>query len=534
LSVSRARIWDGIAAGMILAVVVAHVRFALLDGRPPQDPNHSHGALPVVFELMRSASNVGELAEHTFTQTSGWYNLVLATVMHVVGKDAWVLQAFHVMWVGLLLTMVALVARQLWGPAGAALALLLIPPNAESLIVVGRFGWIHVPELALFAVVLWGLVRDPALQRRSTVLVVAVAGMAGISIRPSGMIWAATLAPLLVSGVFSCESRRRFALRCSAVLGCWALALIPLIQELNHYVGNKMVSRDTYAFLGSPAILFAAVRADVGVITGVAALVGIGVLATKLPRERWQVLALLVVWAVLPFVLSLTMHAGMPNFPTYCVALALLGAGGLRRFPRIAAPLLGVVWLTLYVGQWLPHHTAGHLFARWGPSNLYTDDPLNHYRVDRWMDADTILELIDASCPHMDRRECTIHVDRCLFRPAGVDPGWLEIWLLGLDNVRLVPVWDPNYPSNPNSGDGMGSFVCRQADADWMGRFPDTPRQRDEVVQRLGYEEIWRRQMAPGCTYTWYTPDGKVEDPERMPRTAPGAVLTPGGAMNEW
>ena len=117
---------------------------------------------------------------------------------------------------------------------------------------------------------------------------------------------------------------------------------------------------------------------------------------------------------------------------------------------------------------------------------------------------------------------------------APVFPGWLEIWLLGLENLRLVPVWDPNYPVNPDSGDGMGSFVCRHADADWMGRFPDTERRREEVVNRLGYEKIWRQQMAPGCEYTWYTPDGKVEDPERMPRTAPRAMLTPGESMNDW
>ncbi len=537
MSEPRRRIWDWIAVGLILAVVVAHVRFAVMDGRPPQDPNHCLGSLPSVFQLMGSASNVPELLEYVFSRTSSWYSLLLAASMRLVGVSPGVLQAFHVVWVGLLVTMVALVARRLWGPAAAVTALVLVPPNSEAMIVLGRIGWIHIPELALFLGVLLLWIRDPALQRRWTVVGAAALGVAGIVIRPSGLIWAGTLVPLLLSGWLDSEQRRRFVLRCAAVLVCWALALIPVVQELSSYVDNKLVSRDRYAFLASADVLLAGVRADVGVVTGLVALAGIVLLALRFPRRRWRVVALLAAWVVLPFVLYLTLHAGMPNFPAYVAALALLGAGGLARFPRIARgalPVLGVVWLTLYGAQWLPTHTAGHLFARWAPGNLYVDDPLNHYRVDEWMEARIILELIDASCPNMDRRECTIHVDRCLFRPSGVDPGWLEMFLYDLTNVRLVPVWDPNYPVSQVAGDGMGSYICAQAETDWLARFPQTQQRRDEAVQRLHYEEVWSRRMAPGCRYTWYTPHGEVDDLERMPREATSVTRDPSLPLNDW
>lgn len=534
MSVPRRRIWDAIAVGLILAVVVAHVRFAVQDGRPPQDPNHCLGALPSVYELMGSPGNLPELIEYTVSRTSSWYNLLVAAAMRLVGVGPGVLQALNVAWVGLLLTMVALVARRLWGPPAAVAALLLIPPNSEAMIVLARIGWIHVPELAVFLALLLLLVRDPALRRWGTVVGVALLGMAGIIIRPSGLIWASTLVPLLASGWLVSEHRRRFALRCGTVLVCWGLALIPVAQELSSYVDNKLVSRDRYAFLASPEVLLSGVRSDVGVVTGLAALVGIVLLALRYPRQHWRTTALLGVWVVLPFVLYLSLHAGMSNFPAYVAALALLGAGGLARYPRIALPLLAAVWIPLYGAQWLPAQTAGHLFARWAPGNLYVDDPLNHYRVDTWMDAQIVLDLIDASCPHMDRRECTIHVDRCLFRPSGVDPGWLEMFLYDLGNVRLVPVWDPNYPVSANSGDGMGSYICAQADTDWMARFPETQQRRDEAVHRLHYEEVWTRHMAPGCRYTWYTPHGKVKAPQRMPRGAAPQTRDTNLPLNDW
>jgi len=518
----RPRRWDTAWLAVVALMVLAHARFAIVDQRLPQDPNHCHGALPAAWQALDSVRGLAQVPDLLTSQTTGWYNLLLAASMQVVGRGPGVVQAWEVFWAGLLLAMLGLATRQLWGPRGAFAAVTLISPCSYAMVLAGRLGWIHIPELALFLVVLVVLLSDPALTRRRTVVLAALVGMAGIAIRPSGMIWGATLAPFLLSGWLVSEQRERFVIRATVVLALWALALVPAMHELRSYMDNKMVSRTRYAFLADPEVLLKGLAADIGVCFAVVGLVGLAIRLVRFPRDRWRPMALLLVWLVLPFALYVQMHAGMPNFPAYTAAFALLAAGGLARLPWQAALLPAVLWLPAYTAQWLPLDASRALFEhRWLtiPAAVHTEDPINFYRPYRGITADEILTLVDETCTASGEAPCTLHVDRCLFRPSGVDPGRMELFLTGR-RVTLLPVWNPGHPSAGEGGAGMASYVCLQDDQDWRNRFSDLALWRAAVIADHDYQLIWSRHVAPGCDYTWWVPRGTDLDEAKLPSMA--------------
>ena len=519
---------------MWLAPVAAHVRFVWLDERLPQDPNHAHLGLPTLYGLLESSSSWGQVPEAVGLHTTGWYNLLIAGTLHVFGLRPGAMEGFHVLWTAVLVGGVLLLARRLWGARGAVAAVALISPASYAIYLDARIGWIHVAEIALFVVVLATLVGDPTLRRRRTVAVAALVGMAAICIRPSGVIWGATLVPYLASGVWRTEQRMRFAKRAAVVLACWALALIPVVNEARRYVDNKMMSRDRYEFLADPAVLWRGVTQDIGVVFGVLGLLGMVALAARLPRERWRELLLLVVWLVLPFVLYAALHAGLPNFPAYIVAFALLGAGGLSRlpWPAVLVPLL--VWAPLYVLPWLPLNVARAVvdrpvLHRYG--FLYTESPTNLARPFRNLRADEVLQMLHATCPQ--DALCSVHVDRCLLQPNGVDPGRLELFLMDRKDVQLIPTWDDHGAAG--AGHALASYRCMDSDPNWRSRFEGYNLTRAAVIAKHDYQQVWSRRLSPDCTYSWWTPggwrpvgmpDGGEKD-ERMDEPAPANWTVP-------
>jgi hypothetical protein len=519
---SRWQRWDALALAVVTLMVLAHARFAIVDERLPQDPNHCHSALPAAWQALDSVRGLAQLPELLTSQTTGWYNLALAATMHVVGRGPGAVQAWEVLWAGLLLAALGLIARHLWGPRGAFIAVAMISPCSYAMVLAGRLGWIHVPELALFLLVLLVLLADPGLVKKRTVIIAALAGMAGVSIRPSGMIWAATLAPFLLSGWLVTVRRRRFVVGSLAVLIPWALALIPAAHEMRSYMDNKIVSRTRYAFLADPEVLLQGLAADIGVCFAVVGLAGVAIRLVRFPRDRWRPMALLLVWLLLPFGLFAQMHAGMPNFPAYTAAFALLAAGGLARLPWPAALVPLLLWLPAYGAQWLPVGAARTLFDhRWTtiPAAVHTEDPINFYRPFRGITCDEVLTLLDETCAASGEDPCALHVDRCLFRPSGVDPGRLELFLTGR-RVTLVPVWNPDHPAAGAGAAGMASYVCLQDDQDWRNRFPDMALWRGAVIADHDYELVWSRHVAPGCDYTWWVPAGVELDDAKLPSMA--------------
>jgi len=526
--------WELATAGLILLLVLAHVRFALLDPRLPQDPNHCHRNLPLIYDLL-AGGRLGILLEMVCLNTTGWYNLLIAAALHLFGKSAVVFQVFFVAWLAMVYAALAAIARRLWGPPAALVACALIIPSSEAVAVLARIGWIHVAELGLFLTALCGMVYDPALTRRRTVVLIALAGALGASIRPSGVIWAATLLPFLMTGFLEAENRRRFFIGCGVVLAAWAVALVPVIAEFQGYAEHKMASRDRYEFLADPSVMLAGIGQDVGRITAVAGLLATVVLLVRFPRAKWRVMALLLLWLVLPFVLYAVLHAGLPNFPAYVAALALLGAGGFSLLPRPAAVLPVLVWLPIYAMQWLPGEFVADTVGRLGrlPTTAYVDEPLNFYRVEPTLRPYTVVQLIDAACPERETKLCTVQVDRCLFRPHGVEPGQIDLFILDVANVRVSPVWsDPGLPMPDIQGDALASYVCPHAEPDWRARFPNLEGRREQVIQDNGYELVWGRNLPVGCHYRFWTRGGAVHGP--MPPGDPLDSVGQGRSLDAW
>ena len=525
------RRWDVLAGFLWLAPVATHVRFVLLDERLPQDPNHAHLALPTLYRLLDSPSHWDQIPGAVGLHTTGWYNLAIAGALHLFGLRPGVMEAFHLLWVAVLVGGLLLLARRLWGSRGAVAAVGLISPVSYAIYLDARIGWIHVAEIALFLAVLAALVGDPALTRRRTAAIAIAAGMAGICIRPSGAIWGATLVPLLLSGGWSSDQRRRFAIRAGAVLTCWALALVPVLNEMRRYMDNKMMSRDRYEFLADPKVLWGGLMQDIGAVFGIVGLLGIVALVVRLPRDRWRPILLLAVWLVLPFGLYFWFHAGMPNFPAYVVAFALLGAGGLSRLPWPAtlAPLL--IWAPLFVAQWLPLNVARAVIDRpvlHRQGSLYTESPVNLVRPFRALEADDVLALLDATCA--DDTLCSIHVDRCLLQPNGVDPGVLELFLLGRQDVQLIPTWGTHVSGR--QGDALASYRCKETDPNWRSRFEGFNLSRAEVLARFDYQPVWTRHLSPDCTFSWWTPGGIL--PVGMPDEGDGPETLEGPSQADW
>ena len=526
--------WELATAGLILAIVLAHVRFALVDPRLPQDPNHCHRNLPIIYDLIAS-HRLGALPELVFLHTTGWYNLLIACALTLFGKSAVAFQVFFFTWLAMVYVALALIARRLWGGPAALAACALIIPSSEAVVVLARIGWIHVAELGLFMVVLCALVHDPALTRRRTVVLVALAGALGVSIRPSGVIWASTLVPFILSGVLEAERRRRFFVGFGAVLATWALGLVPVVAEFQGYAEHKMASRERYEFLADPSVMLAGIGQDVGRIAAVVCLLATILLLIRFPRTKWRVMALLLLWLVLPFVLYMVLHAGLPNFPAYVVALALLGAGGLSLLPRPVAVLPLLVWLPVYAMQWMPGDLVQNTFGRLGrlPTTAYVDEPLNYYRVDPTFRVYTVIQLLEATCPERDHKLCTILVDRCLFRPHGVEPGQIDLFLLDVANVRVAPIWsDPGLPIPVLDADALASYVCPHAEPDWRARFRDLESRREQVIEHNGFELVWGRNLSAGCHYRWWTRDGAVYG--RLPEADPLDTVGQGRAMDVW
>jgi len=465
--------------------------------------------LPTLYRLLASPSHWDQVPETVLLHTTGWYNLLIATALHAFGLRPGVMEAFHVLWTAALVGGLILLARRLWGSRGAVAAVALVSPASYAIYLDARIGWIHVAEIALFVLALAALVGDPSLARRRTVAFAALLGMAGICIRPSGVIWGATLVPFLLAGWWRTDDRRRFARRAAAVLACWALALIPVINESRRYVDNKMMSRDRYEFLADPAVLWRGLTQDIGVVFGLVGLLGMVALAARLPRAHWRELMLLAVWMVLPFLLYATLHAGLPNFPAYIVAFALLGAGGISRLPWPAALVPLLLWTPLYLVPWLPLDAARAVvdrpvLHRYG--FLYTESPTNLVRPFTNLDADEVLAMIDATCPQDGL--CSVHVDRCLLQPNGVDPGRLELFLLGRKDVQLLPTWEPHHATAP--GHALASYRCMDSDPNWRSRFEGYSLSRASVIAQYDYQQVWARRLSPDCTYSWWTPGGQL------------------------
>ena len=502
---SRRQILFALSVLVLLLTVAAQARFALVDVRLPPDANHAHQTLPLIHHCLGSSHDWPLALRAAAAETAGWYNFLIAGIMHLTGSGAGVLRAFHLVWVTGVLLGIWMLGRRLWGEAAGLLALLLISPLSMGIHQLGRMGWIHVAELALLLQVMDGLVAAPRLERRAAVARVAICGLLVLALRPTGLVWVATVAPLLVL------ARRRGAplKRVLVVAGTWSLALLPVIRDIGPYMEDKLEARAHYQSIAGLALMVPQLVDDLGLPWAVASLIGIllllfgGALRPILPR------VVLASWLVVPLVLYMAFNVGLVNFPVLYAAAALLGAAGLSRVPvpLVAAPLL-LLWLGAYTAQWLPMPLAESIYRRIDGAHigLHRDSPNNYFRPYSAPALTEILTLLDRACPPGKGR-CPVVAESSLLHPAGLDSGRLGLFLLGRGDVDLLEMRDLGSPGEVPMPGAYARFDCPEYAADFTRRQPDVHSRGADLLAAKGLRLARRLELEPGCSYLWYTPN---------------------------
>lgn len=502
----RQRLWDIAALAVVIAVVIAHVSFLLADERIPQDPGLYYRALPELHAAWL-AGDAATLARGVM-ESSGWYNAMVGLTMAIFGVSTLAFSLFDALWVGLILLGVGLIARQLQGPA-AALAAVCLAGSMPVIFLVGRTSWIHTPETALIllAVALWAVDRD--LSRWRTAIGMALLGILTITLRPSGLVWTATLVPLLVV-----QGPRRWG-RIVTVGVAWLVALAVPLQNAQKYMTAKAAARDRYA-THLPGLV-EQLMSNMGTLAMAAVALGLLAGLLRRPRRVEPLAVLMLGWTGISLGLWVLFQAGMDNFPLIAPAVAILGGWGLARLLRPLALLAVPVFALLYIPQWVPSSSVRFLHRIPGlGAYIYGGDMRNHYRVYQrygWSDVEALQA---ATCPD---RTCRIAIDQGLLEPFVEDIGELELFLVQAENIELISIREGTLPSNLTV-DALVEYHCAShSDAQWRERFPDSIDNLAEVMEGLKMLPVWSRQISTACTAIWLTPEGVLADPDALPAT---------------
>ena len=514
------RTWDLLSVALILLILAAHVRFALLDGRLPTNNNHAYYGFPDMYRLLGQDGRAAEALRDAFFSIGGWYNLLIAGLLHVFGTTPLVLQALNALWLALVLCGMALIARRFWGSAAAFVALCLLPPGGEALVIQARLSCIHIPELALLLGILVALGYDRQLRRWSTVILVGLAGAGALAIRQSSLIWIGTLLPLLFSSCRLVVGRPGGLWKILTIFALWSVAAPPYWLHLRDYVLEKIDHRNVFIGDLSLELLYNSILNDLGAVVfwlGLAAMVAALARWRQAPRP---LLWVLLCWFIGPCILFAVFVAGTQDFPMYYVAFSLLVSAGLSRIPRWPRPLLLLLllpWFHAYIPQWLPE-SGPRLMA-----NLPFHSPgraeagiRNVYRVHSGQHASDLKMLLAATCPRDGGQRCLIYSNGGLLRPLPYSFGdSTGLFFLDRDNVHVEGVPEPE-DRGLDTPEALAGFICGSPEADRSDLEARFEQRFGDLMAKRDYEVVWSKSVDRRCQFFWSTPGGVVRYPERL------------------
>lgn len=521
------RTWDLLSIALILLILAAHARFALLDSRLPTNTNSAYYDLPDFYRLLGQDGRAVEAIRDAFLSIGGWYNLLIAGLLHVFGKTPLVLQALNALWLALVLCGMAIIARRFWGSAAAFVAICLLPPGGEALVLQARISCVHIPELALLLGIVVALGYDRRLHRWSTVILIGLAGAGALAMRQSSLIWIGTLLPLLLSSCRLVVWRPGGLSKILTIFALWSVAAPPYWLHLRDYVLDKIDHRN--AFIGdfSLELLYSSMLSDLGAV-----LFWLGLAAMAAALSRWRPAPrllrwVLLCWFIVPGILFALFVAGTQDFPMYYVAFSLLVSAGLSRIPHWPRPLfllLLVPWLHAYIPQWLPESSP------WNMAGLPFHSPgqaeagiRNIYRVHTGQRASDLKMLLAATCPRVAGQGCRIYTSGGLILPIPYSYGdSTGLFFLGWENVNSEVMPAPE-DLDPDPPEALAGYICDSPEADQSGleaRFEERFR---HLMAKHNYEVIWSKSVDRRCQFFWSTPDGVVRHPERLKTLNPPA-----------
>lgn len=514
------RLADGFTWAVVLLVGLAHLLFILHDVRIPQDLGQYYTRVPGIFHALGSPAELLSELSATLPTPGGWMQVFVAVFLRVVGRSPWSFQVLDLAWVLLSVALAARIARHLAGPRAACMAAAVLG-SIPMIVIQGRMGWIHLPELALILGILLAWLADPALRYRRTVAIMAVLGLLAVTLRPSAFAWVGSEGLLLGATLWQDRSRRKI-LRVGVILLAWAVGVAFMADDLPLYLSAKMAARERYE-TAVPELLL---QFRVGI--GMPALVlGAFGLLFGLVRRPYVPSLVLLAWAGSPLVLTALFGAGLDNFPLFCASLAILAgraaASSIRWVTWLALPLAVLAQAPALLPDLSPASPFAQFLVRAG-YNLRS--AIEDYRVVyRGVGDREFLALIDATCPDPGT-PCDIMVDQGLFRPFAEDPGHLQLFLARYDHVHI---WESRMPAKALEGlvfEGMVEYDCGQSDLPWRSRYPYS---LDNVFAAIDGSQLapaWSGLWSTSCSVIWMAPGGILPDPDLV-RGTWGARMAP-------
>ena len=517
--------WDVATVALALGVFAIHISFVAQDTRLPWDPGRYFKHMPVYYWQQMTFAGFFTSFGDALIQSSGWYEWILAAVLHIFGRTAGVFASVGSFWYITILLLTALLARRVSGPAAGFLAVAVMA-STPSITLFCRFPWIHIPETGLLLGMLVLYAYDDALKRKSTIIGLALLGVMTIQLRESGIVWVATLVPLMAFGVRREKDAPWPWRRFSWVLFGWGLALIPPLLRMENYVGGKLGARSRY-MLQTPPLLeqFAeSLSLPVTVIVGV----GMAAFLYRLKKSFHPIGLLFIVWALIPILLFLVFYAGFTNYTPFMPAVAVASAWGLVGIHPLLA-LLGLQVFLLVFQSWWPTPMTLPEITRAGHGG-----DVDRYQIDKVMQpwqgfgAREVAALLDATCPSNEWHECHVLVDQGLFFPNSEDYGLFGLFLLGEDRVELRGVYDVPEEGWANYRvDAYAHFRCGEYDDHFRRKAPGATVNMLNLMQYKGLQAVWSGRVDGRCSYYWFAPNGAALNPHRLPLVGPYGEAEP-------
>jgi hypothetical protein len=416
-----------------------------------------------------------------------------------VGRTPLVLSLAGVVWLTILLMSVLSIGRKLGGGPGA-LGAVALTSSIPHVLFFARTAWIHIPEAALlFAGLAWYL-QDPGLGRRRTVAILALTGALCISLRESGLVWTATMAPLVVFGTRARRPERPWA-RIFAIGTAWFIAALPQIIGLVRYLSRKLGARERYVLQTRP--LLEQFPESLTPAIAYLALAGVLLFVIRMSRHWQASLPLLLSWATwVPSLMFLVFYAGFTNYTPFMPAVALVISLGLVWMHR----WLAIIPVAIFIFQLKPQNQL--FFLHMSGEELVEDLKVMRNPSRGWGPLD-VARLLDASCPSDQWRSCNVVVDQGLFYPASEEFGLVPLFQLAEDRVALRTVYE-----EPPGGwksfriDALPVFRCRDKDESWRRRTPDALDRILELSRIHQLEVAYSDHVDHLCDVHWLTPKG--------------------------